>query len=90
MTSVEEIAVARLIDASLGDVLYTHGQENYRARIASYWSLTPRLKPWAIVQPQNTEEVSKAVQALVGIQDCKFAIRRSVIQNQITLRNVSK
>ncbi|KAL2865132.1 FAD-binding oxidoreductase [Aspergillus lucknowensis] len=75
MGSIAEQAFANLRTAGLGDVLYLPGQEAYDARVASYWSLTAQLRPWAIVQPRNTEEVSKAVKAIVGAPDCKFAVR---------------
>lgn len=71
-------AVRSLEEAGLGDVLYTPGKQplKYNDRIDSYWSLTPRLRPWAIVQPRNTAEVSKTVAALVNTDGCQFAIRR--------------
>ncbi|KAI0890522.1 FAD-binding domain-containing protein [Annulohypoxylon maeteangense] len=75
MASVMESAISSLKEAGLEDVLYTPGHPAYEARVGSYWSLTSRQQPWAIVQPRNTEEVSKIVKALVGIAGCKFAIR---------------
>ncbi|RYO82820.1 hypothetical protein DL766_006238 [Monosporascus sp. MC13-8B] len=69
------LVIENLRQAGLGDVLYVPGQESYEARIASYRSLTQRLKPWAFVQPRSTEEVSQAVKAIVRTNDCKFAIR---------------
>ncbi|KAI1461875.1 FAD-binding domain-containing protein [Annulohypoxylon moriforme] len=75
MASVAQSAISNLKEAGLGDVLYTPGHQVYEDREASYWSLTPRQRPWAIVQPRNTEEVSKAVKALVGTPGCNFAIR---------------
>ncbi|KAI2466604.1 FAD-binding domain-containing protein [Annulohypoxylon bovei var. microspora] len=75
MVSIAQSAISNLKKANLGDVLYTPGQQAYEAREESYWSLTPRQRPWAIVQPRNTEEVSKIVKALVGTAGCKFAIR---------------
>lgn len=74
----KESALASLIQAGLKDVLHVPGQPLYDERVASYWSLTAKLKPWAIIQPRNTEEVSKAIKALVTTTDCKFAIRRYV------------
>lgn len=76
MSSIAQSAVANLKEAGLEDVLYIPGQQAYDTREGSYWSLTPRLGPWAIVQPRNTEEVSKAVKALVKTDGCKFAVRR--------------
>ncbi|RYP43670.1 hypothetical protein DL768_009801 [Monosporascus sp. mg162] len=74
-TTDAALVVENLRQAGLEDVLYVTGQQLYEARIASYWSLTPRLKPWAFVQPRSTEEVSQAVKAIVRTNDCKLAIR---------------
>ncbi|KAH8662486.1 hypothetical protein BX600DRAFT_513317 [Xylariales sp. PMI_506] len=70
-------AIEKLEAAGLGDVLYTPSRlpESYNSRVDSYWSLTPRLRPWAIIQPRNTAEVARAVVALVSIEDLQFAIR---------------
>ncbi|KAL4997409.1 hypothetical protein BDV10DRAFT_169589 [Aspergillus recurvatus] len=68
-------ALASLHAAGLSDIIHVPGSETYSARVASYWSLTAQLKPWAIVQPRNTEEVSKAVKAIVATPDVKFAVR---------------
>ena len=76
MTS-SELAIANLKQAGLAEVLYTPGQEAYDARVASYWSLTARLKPRAFVQPRDVGEVSQAVSALVKTPGCNFAVRRS-------------
>jgi hypothetical protein len=78
MANIAESAIANLKAVGLGDVTYTPNHELYGKRISSYWSLTAQLKPWAIVQPRNTDEVSKAVKALVSTPDCNFAVRRSV------------
>lgn len=79
MATTAESAIANLRDGGLEDVLYVPGQQTYDASINSYWSLTPRLKPWAIVQPRNTEEVAAAVKALVKTPNCNFAVRRSAV-----------
>lgn len=78
MASVAQSAIANLKAAGLGDVVYSAGESSYQAREKSYWSLSQRAGPWAIVQPRNTEEVSKAVKALVDTPGLKFAVRRSV------------
>ncbi|RYP70385.1 hypothetical protein DL771_005506 [Monosporascus sp. 5C6A] len=75
MSSTAQAAVANLKEAGLGDVLYLPDQPAYNERTKSYWSLTAQLKPWAIVQPRNTEEVSKALTALLNTPDCKIAVR---------------
>ncbi|KAI1213968.1 FAD-binding domain-containing protein [Annulohypoxylon truncatum] len=75
MVSIAQSAISNLKEAGLGDVLYTRGQQTYEAQEESYWSLTPRQRPWGIVQPRNTEEVSKIVKALVRTAGCKFAVR---------------
>lgn len=79
MESIAQSAISSLKEAGLGDVLYIPGQQAYEARQESYWALTSRQKPWAFVQPRNTDEVSKIVKVLVGIEGCKFAIRRLVM-----------
>ncbi|KAL3439766.1 hypothetical protein BJX65DRAFT_300898 [Aspergillus insuetus] len=75
MAVVAERALANLRAVGLSDVLHLPDYEAYDARIASYWSLTAQLRPWAIVQPRKTEEVAKAVRALVDSPDVKFAVR---------------
>ncbi|RYP15769.1 hypothetical protein DL765_005495 [Monosporascus sp. GIB2] len=74
-TTDAALVIENLRQAGLGDVLYVPGQESYEARIASYRSLTSRLKPWAFVQPRSTEEVSLVVKAIIRTNHCKFAIR---------------
>ncbi|KAL4950163.1 hypothetical protein BDW69DRAFT_187613 [Aspergillus filifer] len=75
MPMLREQALDSLKAAGLGDVLYLLGHEAYDDRVASHWSQTAQLKPWAIVQPRNTEEVSKAVKAIIDVPDLKFAVR---------------
>ncbi|KAL2818572.1 hypothetical protein BJX63DRAFT_419121 [Aspergillus granulosus] len=75
MTVAAEQALASLQHAGLGDVLYLPGSEKYNDRVASHWSATAQLHPWAIVQPRNTNEVAKAVNAIVTAADVKFAVR---------------
>lgn len=70
-----EAVIAKLRESGLGDVLYLPGDEKYDVCVASYWSLSPRLHPWAFVQPRNTEEVSMAVKAILSTDDVKFALR---------------
>ncbi|KAK6219336.1 hypothetical protein LQW54_002324 [Pestalotiopsis sp. IQ-011] len=66
-SDVFQAAVENLVSAGLEDILYTPARQhdNYGARIDSYWSATSRSRPWAILQPRNTAEVSKAITALV-------------------------
>lgn len=85
MTSTTEAAIASLKEAGLGDVLHLPDSQAYNDRTSSYWSLTAQLRPWAIVQPRTTEEVSKALKALVNTPDVKFAVRRLVLHHK-TLR----
>ncbi|KAL4867475.1 hypothetical protein BDV12DRAFT_198168 [Aspergillus spectabilis] len=75
MTVTAEQALSNLRDAGLCEVLYFPGQEKYNDRVSSHWSLTAQLRPWAIVQPRNTDEVAKAVKAIVTAPDVKFAVR---------------
>ncbi|KAK8112872.1 hypothetical protein PG984_013398 [Apiospora sp. TS-2023a] len=70
-----DAVIAKLRESGLSDVLYLPGEDKYDARVASYWSLSPRLHPWAFVQPRNTDEVSKAVKAIVTTDSVKFALR---------------
>ncbi|KAM4065778.1 FAD binding domain-containing protein [Hirsutella rhossiliensis] len=49
--------------------------ESYDCRNESYFSRTAQLAPWAIVQPRNTDEVSRSLKALVRTPGCKFAVR---------------
>lgn len=68
-------AVKALRKAGLGDVVYVPGEEHFETRIASYWSRTSQLRPWAIVQPRDAYEVSTALRALVATAGCQIAIR---------------
>ncbi|GAD98369.1 hypothetical protein PVAR5_7061 [Paecilomyces variotii No. 5] len=74
METIADLAIASLKEAGLGDVLYLPEQQLYDERVASYWSKPAQLKPRAIVQPRNMEEVSKALSALVKVNDCKIAV----------------
>ncbi|GJC89111.1 hypothetical protein ColLi_11949 [Colletotrichum liriopes] len=76
METTAGLAVRSLKAVALDDVLYTPDQGPFGKRKASYRSLTAKLKPWAIVQPRNAEEVSKAVKALLAVPGCKSAVRR--------------
>lgn len=70
-----EYAVKALHEAGLGDVVYVPGEEHFETRVASYWSRTSQLRPWAIVQPRDVTEVSTALRALVATPRCQIAIR---------------
>lgn len=73
-----QAAIRSIHDAGLGEILRLPGSDLYEARNNSYWSCSPRLRPWAIVQPRSAEEVSTVVKALVSVPECQFAIRRYV------------
>ncbi|KAI8963633.1 FAD-binding domain-containing protein [Daldinia sp. FL1419] len=75
MSDNSQSTITSLEKGGLGEILYRPGHKCYDERIDSYWSLTAQLKPWAIIQPRTTEEVSKALRALVNTTDCNFAIR---------------
>ncbi|KAI1085294.1 FAD-binding domain-containing protein [Whalleya microplaca] len=90
MSSIAQVATTNLKEAGLGDVLYVPGDQLYDERERSYWSLTPRLEPWAIVQPRSTEEVSKALKALVKTDGCKFAIRSGGHMSWAGANNIEK
>ncbi|CRK26848.1 FAD-dependent monooxygenase yanF like protein [Verticillium longisporum] len=54
-----------LIAAGLSSSVFFPTDSKYNSSISSYWSGTvQQLRPWCIIQPANTEEVSKAVVAL--------------------------
>jgi hypothetical protein len=74
--AIEQSALANLKYAGLSEITYLPGQPSYEDRVSSYWSLTAQLRPWAIVQPRTTQEVSETLKALVSTSGCKFAIRR--------------
>ncbi|CAO2653667.1 Nn.00g030780.m01.CDS01 [Neocucurbitaria sp. VM-36] len=65
-----------LENAGLTHVLYEDDEE-YKARIESYWSVSAQLTPGCIVQPISTEEVSLALKTLTGTaaNSCQFAVR---------------
>lgn len=73
-----QVAIRSINDAGLGNIVHLPGSDLYEARTKSYWSLSPQLRPWAIVQPRSTEDVSLVMKALVATADCQFAIRRYV------------
>ncbi|KAI1660214.1 FAD-binding domain-containing protein [Daldinia decipiens] len=75
MSSIAQSAIAKLKEAGLGDVLHVPGEQAYQAKEGSLAPFSQRLGPWAIVQPRNTEEVSKALKALVSTEGLKFAVR---------------
>lgn len=78
-----QAALRNIKDAGLEDIVHLPGSEFYEARTKSYWSLSPQLRPWAIVQPRSAEEVSMVVKALVAVPECQFAIRRFVQVQQL-------
>lgn len=92
--TIAKSAVKALQQSGLGDVVYVPGDDHFESRIASYWSRTSQLRPWAIVQPRDVHEVSVALSALVGIPGCQIAIRSgghmaapgaSSIENGVTI-----
>lgn len=92
--TIADSAVKALQQAGLGEVVYVPGDDHFESRIASYWSRTSQLRPWAIVQPRDAHEVSVALSALVGTSGCQIAIRSgghmaapgaSSIENGVTI-----
>lgn len=54
------------------------GDEQYRNRTASYWSVSAQLTPECIIQPLSTEDVSNTLRIFVRDAACKqtnFAVR---------------
>ncbi|KAJ5573169.1 FAD binding domain-containing protein [Penicillium hetheringtonii] len=67
-----------LIQAGLRKRLLLPTEPSYDARIQSYWSLNSQQHPFCILQPQDTNEVTKAMTALLGAEaagDWHIAIR---------------
>ena len=64
-----------LVQAGLKDRILLPHDEGYAARVDSWWSASSRLKPWCIVQPHDTAEVSKAIAALRDCPVGDFAVR---------------
>lgn len=64
-----------LIDAGLKDQLLLPADAQYDEHINSWWSASSRLRPWCIVRPRTTEDVSLAVRALRDAGVGHFAIR---------------
>ncbi|KAI3535209.1 FAD binding domain-containing protein [Colletotrichum filicis] len=54
-----------LIAAGLADRLLLATEAGYEARISTYWSVSARLRPWCLVQPRDTTEVSKTLTTLL-------------------------
>ncbi|KAF2730743.1 FAD-binding domain-containing protein [Polyplosphaeria fusca] len=68
-----------LIKAGLADRLLLPTSPAYEPRVESWWSANARLRPWCLVQPQTTQEVSTIVTALSraggGAGDWHIAVR---------------
>ncbi|KAI9148105.1 FAD-dependent monooxygenase yanF [Paramyrothecium foliicola] len=75
MASTKEHVLASIREAGLSDVLSLPSDPLYEQSVDSYWSSSAKLRPWAIVQPRNTDEVSQVVRAIVAVPDAHFAIR---------------
>lgn len=70
-----EMAIQAIEGAGLADILVTPFSELYASRIDSYWSLTAKLQPWALVLPRTPDEVAATVRALVSVPGLQFAVR---------------
>ncbi|KAH8197723.1 hypothetical protein TruAng_008101 [Truncatella angustata] len=55
-----------LITAGLSERVLTAIDPEYGDRISTYWSASAQLRPWCIVKPENTEEVSLALKTLTN------------------------
>lgn len=54
------------------------GVEAYEKSLKSYFSVAAQVRPWCLIQPSDTAEVSKAVIALKNAnktEQCQFAVR---------------
>jgi hypothetical protein len=65
---------AALAAAGLGDRILTVNDTAYEERASTWWSASARLEPDCIVQPKDTEEVSKVLRVLNGTTG-SFAVR---------------
>lgn len=73
-------AVAAFEKSGFNEILYRPGTAAYETRMSSYYSRgSSQLRPWAVIQPRTTEEVSAVVKTLVRIPGCQIAVRRSVL-----------
>lgn len=88
MASTEEAILASLNEAGLGEVLLLPSDPQYDQSIASYWSQSAQLRPWAIVQPRNTDEVSRFVKAIITVPGARFAIRSGGHMNSPGSNNI--
>ncbi|KAI1876242.1 uncharacterized protein JN550_001738 [Neoarthrinium moseri] len=68
-------AIEKLTDAGLGSLIVHPGDTLYDERIASYWSKSQHVRPWFIVRPKTSDEVSRLLTTLISCPDCKFAVR---------------
>lgn len=74
-SSIQSNQCDALIAAGLGTQLLLPGDAAYEPRVNSWWSATSRLRPWCIVQPRTTKDVSKALRALSELGTGGFAVR---------------
>ncbi|KAI0376816.1 hypothetical protein F5Y04DRAFT_273468 [Hypomontagnella monticulosa] len=58
-----------LINAGLGERLLFANNPGYEPHVLSWYAATNQLRPYCFVLPQNTEEVSTALTALVNAND---------------------
>ncbi|RMJ01568.1 hypothetical protein CDV36_015690 [Fusarium kuroshium] len=56
-----------LAENDLGELVLLATDSGYEQRLQTYWSVSARLKPWCIVQPRTTDEVSKVLKTLLDI-----------------------
>ncbi|KAF2168179.1 hypothetical protein M409DRAFT_21623 [Zasmidium cellare ATCC 36951] len=67
-----------LRNAGLGERILEPDHESFSARLDNYFSQSAKLSPHCFLQPQNAQEVSQAVTALVEANKttpCEFAVR---------------
>ncbi|KAK0722622.1 hypothetical protein B0T26DRAFT_674306 [Lasiosphaeria miniovina] len=55
-----------LAAAGLGDILLSPTDSGYEPQVATWWSLNAQLRPWCLVLPRSTAEVSRALATLVA------------------------
>ncbi|KAH8168505.1 FAD binding domain-containing protein [Sarocladium implicatum] len=84
-----DIAIKAIQDAGLSDILVTPSSDLYASRIDSYWSLTAKLQPWALILPRTSAEVAATVRALVSVPGLQFAIRSGGHMQNAGSNNIS-
>lgn len=85
-----DVAIKAIQDAGLSNILVLPSSDLYAARIDSYWSLTAKLRPWALILPTTPAEVAATVRALVSVLDLQFAVRSGGHMQNAASNNITE